>query len=91
MGEIPFFKKSKNLNIFGLRGRMELGVGALESLGPMESIWGAWGVFQALAHNRHALEKKRVFWGILESRKRLVCLVGAHMVSEREKYEILPK
>ncbi len=42
---------------------MEVGVGALESLGPMESIWGAWGVFQALAHNRHALEKKTRFLG----------------------------
>ena len=40
---------------------MELGVGALESLGPMESIWGAWGVFQALAHNMHALEKNAFF------------------------------
>ena len=70
---------------------MEVGVGALESLGPMEYIWGAWDVFQALAHNRHALEKKTRFLGILGSRRRLVCLVGAHMVSEREKYEILPK
>ena len=24
----------------------------------------AWGVFQALAHNRHALEKKRVLRGV---------------------------
>ena len=43
-------------NFSGLRGRMEVGVGAFERYGVLGCTWS---VFQALAHIRHAFEN---FW-----------------------------
>ena len=64
-------------NFSGLRGRMEVGVGAFERYGVLGCAWGTWSVFQALAHIRHAFEN---FWSkmakILAQWTR-VCLVGA--------------
>ena len=65
------------IDISGLRRRMEVGVGALERSWPKKRFSSAWGVFQALAHSRHALEKMLPKMAILVPQWTGVCLVGA--------------
>ena len=65
------------IDISGLRRRMEVGVGALERSWPKKRFSSAWGVFQALAHNRHALEKMLPKMAIWWPQWTGVCLVGA--------------
>ena len=63
-------------NFSGLRGRMEVGVGAFERYGVLGCTWGTWSVFQALAHIRYAFENFGQKMGKIGGQWTRVCLVG---------------
>ena len=53
-GGDPLFALRSNRDIFTMRHRMKVGVGAIESYESVGCAWGAWSVIQALAHIRHS-------------------------------------